>query len=578
MNIRTLNRSFILALSCLALVALTTVPAFAGATIVINNTDPPGVGLNDTTPAAPVGGNPGTTLGAQRLAVFEFAAQVWGTVLESDVPVVVQVTFRPLACTPTGGTLGAAGTLQIFANFSGAQVANTWYQSALANKLAGVDLTPGPFDPGFLQPPFNDDIFAFFNGAIGTDPNCLTGLNWYNGMDHNETGGDIDLLAVVLHEMGHGLGFANFISEFSGNGPLPAPLDKDIYSTFTLDETTGKTWAQMVPAERVISATNNGNVVWSGANVTAQAPGFLNPQAEVIVNAPGSIAGAYTAQPAAYGPSLVAGTVTGDLELANDGTGVATDGCEPLTNSFAGRIAVIDRGACSFVTKTLNAQAAGASAVIVVNNQPTGLPPMGGTSAAATIPSVGMSNADGGAIKAELGGGVNATLGLSATALAGTSSAGRVRLYAPTVVASGSSLSHFDTALTPNALMEPFINGDLTPTFNGTDLTRWAFLDEGWMFSDVDGDGLPDVDDACVNSDLGATVVIDGCDSGVGNTLFSDGCTIADLVLACADGAPNHGQFVSCATQVGNDLNGSGAISGADHGAITSCAAGSSLP
>jgi len=98
------------------------------------------------------------------------------------------------------------------------------------------------------------------------------------------------------------------------------------------------------------------------------------------------------------------------------------------------------------------------------------------------------------------------------------------------------------------------------------------------MFSDVDGDGVPDVDDPCVNSDLGATVVIDGCDSGVSNTLFSDGCTIADLVLACADGAPNHGQFVSCATQVGNDLNAAGAISGADHGAITSCAAGSSLP
>jgi hypothetical protein len=578
MNVRTLNRSFLLALMGLALVALTTVPAFAGATIVINNTDAPGVGLNDTTPATPVGGNPGTTLGAQRLAVFEFAAQVWGTILDSDVPIVVQATFQPLNCTPTSGTLGAAGTLQIFANFPGSQVANTWYQSALANKLAGFDLTPGPPDPGFLQPPFNDDIFAFFNGAIGTDPNCLTGLNWYNGLDHNQAGSDIDLLAVVLHEMGHGLGFANFISEFSGNGPLPAPLDKDIYATFTLDETTGKTWAQMTPAERVASATNNGNVVWSGANVTAQAPGFLNAQAEVVVNSPGSIAGTYTAQPAAYGPSLAAGTITADLELANDGTGVATDGCEPLTNNFAGRIAVVDRGACAFVTKTLNAQAAGASAVIVVNNQPTGLPPMGGTSAAATIPSIGMTFTDGGAIKAELGGGVNATLGLSATVLSGTSSAGRVRLYAPTAVASGSSISHFDTVLTPNALMEPFINGDLSPSTNGADLTRWAFLDEGWMFSDVDGDGVPDVDDACVNSDLGATVVIDGCDSGVSNTLFSDGCTISDLVLACADGAPNHGQFVSCATQVGNSLNGAGAISGADNGAITSCAAGSSLP
>jgi hypothetical protein len=574
MKFQTTLRGVFLSLLILALVGASA-PAFARANIVINNTDAPGIGLNDPTPVAPVGGNPATTLGAQRLAVFELAADIWGTVLESDVDIVVQATFQPLNCTPTSGTLGAAGALQIFASFSGAEFPLTWYQVALANKLAGFDLTPGPPDPGFLQPPFNDDIFAFFNGAIGTDPNCLTGLNWYNGFDHNEAPNEIDLLSVVVHEMGHGLGFANFINENSGTGPLGLP---DIYSVYTFDETTGKSWAQMTPAERVASATNTGNVVWSGANVTAQASNFLAAFGELVVNSPGSIAGTYTAQPASYGPSVTAGSITADLELADDGTGVATDGCEALNNSFAGRIAVIDRGGCAFVTKTLNAQAAGASAVIVVNSLPTGLPPMGGTSAAATIPSVGISFADGNTIKAELGGGVNGTLQASATVLAGTSNSGRVRLYAPGNVALGSSISHFDTVATPNLLMEPFINSDLTPAFDATDLTRWAFLDEGWMFSDVDGDGIPDADDACVESDLGATVVIDGCDSGVANTLFSDGCTITDLVLGCVEGANNHGQFVSCATQVSNNLNAGGAITGADKGAITSCAAGSSLP
>lgn len=48
--------------------------------------------------------------------------------------------------------------------------------------------------------------------------------------------------------------------------------------------------------------------------------------------------------------------------------------------------------------------------------------------------------------------------------------------------------------------------------------------------ADADGDGVPDDEDQCPNSDLSTTVVIDGCDSRVPNTLFPTGCTIADLV------------------------------------------------
>jgi hypothetical protein len=52
--------------------------AFGSATIVINNIDGPGEGFNDPTPAAPVGGNTGTTLGQQRLIAFTFAAKYLG--------------------------------------------------------------------------------------------------------------------------------------------------------------------------------------------------------------------------------------------------------------------------------------------------------------------------------------------------------------------------------------------------------------------------------------------------------------------------------------------------------------------
>ncbi len=51
------------------------------------------------------------------------------------------------------------------------------------------------------------------------------------------------------------------------------------------------------------------------------------------------------------------------------------DGCTAITNAaaVAGRIALIDRGTCTFVVKAKNAQDAGAVAVVIANNQSGGL-------------------------------------------------------------------------------------------------------------------------------------------------------------------------------------------------------------
>ena len=43
--------------------AIASSTAFGNATITIQNNDAAGVGFNDNTPAAPVGGNAGTTVG-----------------------------------------------------------------------------------------------------------------------------------------------------------------------------------------------------------------------------------------------------------------------------------------------------------------------------------------------------------------------------------------------------------------------------------------------------------------------------------------------------------------------------------
>src|SRR5262249_17982703 len=151
-------------------------------------------------------------------------------------------------------------------------------------------------------------------------------------------------------------------------------------------------------------------------------------------------------------------------------------------------------------------------------------------------------------LKAAIPGGTNVTVGLNPAGRAGADPQGPALLYAPVPVALGSSISHFDTIAFPNLLMEPAINADLT---HGLDLARPDMVDIGWV---SDHDGVPDGLDLCIGSDQSATVVIDGCSSGVPNTVFADGCRISDGIAACAAGASNHGHFVSCVSHYTNDL------------------------
>src|SRR2546421_7270634 len=97
------------------------------ATITIVNLDGPGEGFNDPTPAAPVGGNPGTTIGAQRLYVFQYAANIWGRILPSAVEIKVDSNFDPLTCDSVSAVLGSAGPTNTYANFPNAPKQNTWY-------------------------------------------------------------------------------------------------------------------------------------------------------------------------------------------------------------------------------------------------------------------------------------------------------------------------------------------------------------------------------------------------------------------------------------------------------------------
>src|SRR3546814_17660629 len=85
-----------------AIVLTLSAPSAQAAEIVPVNFDDPGEGYNDPTPALPVGDNPGTTLGEQRLIVAQFAADLWGSLLQSNVPVFVCDLSNPLGATVLG--------------------------------------------------------------------------------------------------------------------------------------------------------------------------------------------------------------------------------------------------------------------------------------------------------------------------------------------------------------------------------------------------------------------------------------------------------------------------------------------
>jgi len=95
---------------------------------------------------------------------------------------------------------------------------------------------------------------------------------------------------------------------------------------------------------------------------------------------------------------------------------------------------------------------------------------------------------------------------------------------------------------------------------------------------DTDADGITDDIDECPGSDLSQTVSINGVDTGIRNTSANAvGCTLADLIQdivdVCADGAKNHGKFVSCVSHETNILKRAKTISGQQKGKIQSIVA-----
>jgi hypothetical protein len=193
----------------------------------------------------------------QAQAAFQHAVNIWSSLITSTVPIEVVAEFAPLG----SGVLGSAGANYVVRNFSGAPQANVWYPAGLANKLAGTDLFTGTD---------NHDINASFSSSF----------TWYYGTDGLAPAGQYDFVSVVLHELGHGLGFFGSANVSAGSGSwglsgFPTVYDLSVFNGSGQQIINTSLFPN--PSAALAAQLQSNNLFWTGANGVA-ANGGASPK------------------------------------------------------------------------------------------------------------------------------------------------------------------------------------------------------------------------------------------------------------------------------------------------------------
>jgi len=196
--------------------------------------------------------------GPQAQVAFQAAVDIWSRIVASPVPIKVKASFAPLA----QNVLGSAGAST---NYSSSVIGDgqSYYPSALADALSGEDVAAAAGGP-------DSDITARFTSAPAA--------SFYYGTDGAPGAGQIDFLSVVLHELGHGLGFAGSMSVAAGGvGSRYQPPMR--FDRFAFDAATGGTnlLAKPTPSAALGTTLRSQSVYWGGA-AGMSAAGGLRPR------------------------------------------------------------------------------------------------------------------------------------------------------------------------------------------------------------------------------------------------------------------------------------------------------------
>ncbi len=200
----------------------------------------------------------------------------------------------------------------------------------------------------------------------------------------------------VMHDVTYRYGFDEAAGNFQANNYRRGGAGGDQVRAEAIDGSGDSNANFETPLEDGTGVPRMQMYLWSG-----QQFGLPN---QVTVNS-GTASGTYAAQYAMFTPAPRTATPQRGMVLVNDALGNPSDGCQPHSVP-AGAIAVVDRptaGACTFYAQVVNAESAGASAVVVVNNSPAQPPVMtGSVDPAVGIPAVMVSQANGNVIKSGL--------------------------------------------------------------------------------------------------------------------------------------------------------------------------------
>ena len=155
-----------------------------------------------------------TNFTAEARQAFQYAVDIWSTLIVSPVPIRIQANWVSMA----PNLLGSAGPASYRNRSDGAQRVEAFYPIALAEKIARRQLN----DPAAA------DIVADFN----------RNNDWYYGTDGKTPKDQSDLVTVVLHELAHGLGFIGFFDVINDKGVYTQALPS-VYDCF-LENGQGK--------------------------------------------------------------------------------------------------------------------------------------------------------------------------------------------------------------------------------------------------------------------------------------------------------------------------------------------------
>jgi hypothetical protein len=188
-------------------------------------------------------------------AAFQAAVDIWKTQVASSVPIVIDAQFTDLGNTLLLGQAGSGATR----DFPGTPRAGTFYPFPLANKVTGTDIGAQFFGPG------SSNISAQFNSNAA--------VNWYFGTDALVPSGKVDFESVVLHELGHGLGFlgaAGYTASTNqgsvGSGGFPYVYDLSVVDALSGGNSLLNTAVYPNPGTTLGNALRSDSLYWDGTN------------------------------------------------------------------------------------------------------------------------------------------------------------------------------------------------------------------------------------------------------------------------------------------------------------------------